>query len=106
MARCRVCAFPTGVIAPVTVCPAGVLYIVVARGGQYDATLEVQISYHVRKFDVVLEGHNKFCLGCSNFSSEGVVCCSEIRNRSAITSRSGGKAGDGVHHFLLVKMIS
>ena len=45
-------------------------------------------------------------MGRSNFGGEGVVCCSESRDRSAITSRIGDEVGDGVHRFLLVNVIS
>ena len=106
MARCRGCEFPTGVIAPVPACPAVVSFVVVAGGGQYDADLAVQIGDRFRKFGVVLEGHNKFCVVRRNFGGEGTVCCSKSCDRSAIASRSGGEVGDGVQRFLLVKLIS
>ena len=78
----------------------------VSVGGQYSSSLAVQISDCVCKFDFVLEGHNNFFLGRSNFNGEGAVCCSEICNRSAIISHSGGKVGNGIHRLLLVKVIS
>ena len=59
----------------------------------------------LRKFGFFLERHNKFCLGRRKFGGESDVCCSEGRDRSAITSRSGGEVGDGVHRFLLVKVL-
>ena len=95
-------------IDPVPECPALVHSIDVAGRGRYGAALAVQTGNLVRKFGVVLEGHNKFCVGRINFDSEGAVCCCESRGRSAITSRScsGGEVGDGVHRFLLVKVIS
>ena len=93
-------------IAPVPACPAVVSSVDVVEGGLYDVALTVQICNRVRKFGVVLEGHNKFCVGRSNFGGEGSVCFSEGRNRSAITSRSSGKVGDGAHRFLLVNVIS
>ena len=76
-----------------------------AGGGQYDAALSVQIGYCARKFGVVLEGHNNFCVGFRNFGGEGAVCCGESRDRSTISSRSGGEVGDGVHRLLLVKVL-
>ena len=91
--------------APVLACPAVVRSVAVTGGGRYDAALKVQICDCVCKFVVFLEGHNKFCVVCSNFGGEGDVCCSEGSDRSAITSRSGGKFGDGVHRFLLVNEI-
>ena len=76
-----------------------------AGGGQYDAALAVHIVNCARKCGVFLEGHNNFCMGRNNFGGEGAVCCGEIRDRSAITSCSGGKVGYGVHRFLLVKFL-
>ena len=93
-------------IASVPACPAVVSYVAVVGGGLYDATLAVQICNLVRKFGVVLEGHNKFCVGRRNFGGEGAVCCSECCNRSATTSRIGGEVGDGVYCFLLVNVIN
>ena len=92
-------------IAPVPACLEVVRSVAVEGGGQYDAALAVQICYCVCKFGVFLEGHNKFCVGRSNFSGEGAVCCSESCDRSVITSHSGDKVGDGVHRFLLVNVI-
>ena len=86
MDRCRGCEFPTGMVAPVSVCPAVVCYIAVAGGGLYNAALALQIRDRARKL------------------VEGAVCRSKSRNRITITSRSGGKVGDGVHLFLLVKV--
>ena len=103
MDRCRGWTFTTGVIAPVTTCPSVVRSVAVVGGGQYNAALAVQICDCVCKFDVVLEGQNKSCVGRSNIGGESAVCCSEGRDRSGITSRSGGEVGDGVHRFLLVK---
>ena len=91
-------------IAPVPTCPAVVLSVVVVGGGRYDAALAVQIGDRARKFSVVLEGHNKFCVGIRNFVGEGAVCRSESRDRSAITSRSSGEVGDGVQPFLVGKV--
>ena len=65
----------------------------------------MHIDDRARKFVVVLEGHNKFCVGRSNFGGEGSICHGESCNRSAITSRIGGKVGNGVHRFLLVKVL-
>ena len=93
-------------VAPVPACLAVVLSGVVAGGGRYNAALAVQIGDRFRKFGVVLEGHNKFCVVRRNFGDEGAVCCSESRDRSATTSCSGGEVGDGVHRLLLVKVIS
>ena len=56
-------------------------------------------------FCVVPEVQNKFCVGRSNFGSDVAVCCSESRDRSSITSLNGGKVGNGVHRFLLLKVI-
>ena len=98
-------AFRTGVVAPVPTCPAVVPSGVVEGGGRYDAALSVQIFDHARKFGIVLEGHNKFCVVRNNSGGEGDVCRSESRNRSAITSRNGDEVGDGVHRFLLVKVL-
>ena len=105
MARCRGCAFRTGVVVPVPACLAVVLSGVVTRGGRYNAPLAVQIGNCARKFGFFLERHNKFCLGRRKFGGESDVCCSEGRDRSAITSCSGGEVGDGVHCFLLVKVL-
>ena len=105
MARCRGCTFPDGVITPVLSCPEVVRTVAVAGGGRYGAALAVQIGDRVHNSGVVLEGHNKFCVGRSNFGEEGAVCCRESRDRSVSTSRSGGKIGNGVHRFLLVKVI-
>ena len=44
-------------------------------------------------------------MGRSNFGGEGAVCYSESRNRSAITSRSSGEVGDGIHRFQLVNVL-
>ena len=67
--------------------------------------LAEQISDCVCKFGIVLEDHNKFFMGRINFGGEGAVSCSDSRDRSAITSHSGDKVGNGVHRFLLVNMI-
>ena len=44
MARCRDCAFPTGLVAPVPAFPAVVPSVFVAGGGRYNAALAVQIK--------------------------------------------------------------
>ena len=95
----------TGMDDPVPACPAVVPTVVVAGGWRYDAALAVQNRDHVRKFGFVVEGHNKFCVGRRYFGGEGAVCLSESHDRSAITSRSGGEVGDGIHRLLLIKVI-